>query len=227
VLVLSPIITNKSASICEDSSFLFAGQLIDSAGVYKHTFTSAAGCDSVVVLTVSVSPAPVVAFSFAPVTPVLNEPTQFSNASFNAVTYLWDFGDGTFGSEKNPSHLYNQTGTYTVCLTGWSAEGCKDKLCKEVKAEVFATIDVPSGFSPNGDGENDLLYVRGVGIKEFTLKIFNRWGQLVFETSDLKTGWDGRYNGRLQNMESLAYTLNATLRTGETVKKLGNITILQ
>jgi gliding motility-associated-like protein len=227
VTVLAPINSAIATSICEDSSFVFAGQLIDTAGVYSHTFTSSAGCDSIVSLTVSISLPPTVDFSFTPITPVLNEPTQFSNASFNATTYLWDFGDGAFSPDKNPLHLYTKSGTYLACLTGWSAEGCKDKICKEVKAEVFANIDIPSAFSPNGDGENDILYVRGVGIKEFTLRIFNRWGQLIYETSDLKAGWDGRYKGRLQNTESVAYTLTATLITGEAVQKVGNITIMQ
>ncbi len=80
----------------------------------------------------------------------------------------------------------------------------------EVKPET--TIDVPTAFTPNGDGNNDLIFVRGWGIKSLVeFKIYNRWGQLVFETSDINQGWDGRFNGKDQNNDT--YTYHAVVET--------------
>jgi gliding motility-associated-like protein len=72
-----------------------------------------------------------------------------------------------------------------------------------------STIDVPTAFTPNGDGKNDIIYVDGWGIKKLTyFRIFNRWGQLLFETNDIKVGWDGTYNGVPQNMETYVYQVS-------------------
>ena len=111
-------------------------------------------------------------------------------------------------------------------MTGWTSNGCRDTKCRNLDAEVRAIIDVPSAFTPNGDGINDILYVRGGGVREFTFKIFNRWGQKVFETSDMKVGWDGRFNDKLQNLETFGYVIQAVMFTGETIQKQGNVTLL-
>jgi gliding motility-associated-like protein len=80
----------------------------------------------------------------------------------------------------------------------------------EVKPET--TIDVPTNFTPNGDNSNDLIFVRGWGIQSLVeFKIYNRWGQLVFETSDINQGWDGYFNGKPQSNDT--YTFHAVVRT--------------
>ncbi len=88
-------------------------------------------------------------------------------------------------------------------------------------------VALPTAFSPNGDGINDILYVRGAGIKTLDLKIWNRFGQLVFETTDQKKGWDGTYNGQPQPIEAYAYVLKATIIDGTTRTFKGNITLLR
>lgn len=71
-----------------------------------------------------------------------------------------------------------------------------------------SSVDVPDAFTPNGDGVNDIIYVDGWGIKNLLeFKIYNRWGELVFETSDLEEGWDGYYKDELQNVETYAYVV--------------------
>src|SRR5690606_25210461 len=115
-----------------------------------------------------------------------------------AQSYLWDFGDGQSSTEVNPVHQYVQTGNYTVCLTAYSDQNCPDRTCKNLYTEVIPLVDVPSGFSPNGDGVNDIVYVRGFSIKEMDFKIFNRWGELVFESYNQENGWDGTYKGVIQ-----------------------------
>jgi gliding motility-associated-like protein len=171
--------------------------------------------------------APIADFSFVPITPEANVPTSFTNMSVNAVRYSWDFGDATSSIETNPVHQYNKTGTYRACLTAYNNSNCPSVACKEVPADVVPIIGLPSGFSPNGDGENDILYVRGAAIKTLDLKIYNRWGELIFETTSKNIGWDGSYKGQPQPIDAYAYVLSVSF-IDETSKLLkGNITLLR
>jgi gliding motility-associated-like protein len=88
-------------------------------------------------------------------------------------------------------------------------------------------IYVPNIFSPNNDGSNDVLYVHGQGITELQLTIYDRWGELVFETTDMAQGWDGWYKGKVMDNAVFVYYLKATFYTGEQVTKKGNITLLK
>ncbi len=170
---------------------------------------------------------PVANFSYTPTTPVPNTPTVFTNLSTNATHYLWDFGDVTTSTDINPTHQYQKTGTYKVCLTAYNNSNCPSTLCKQAPAEVVPLLGLPTAFSPNGDGENDILYVRGAAIKTMDLKIYNRWGQLVFETNDQNKGWDGTFNGQPQPIEAYAFVLNASFIDGTAKVLKGNITLLR
>jgi len=178
-------------------------------------------------VTITVFGPPSADFSFTPAKPVENTPTTFVNQTIGAVSYLWEFGDGQVSTETNPMHQYNKTGTYDVCLLATNAAGCTDTVCRQVAAIVIPLFDIPNAFSPNGDGMNDVLMVRGFGIANFNFRIFNRWGQLVFESNDPNTGWDGRFKGTIQPMDAYAYTVNVTFSDGTTATKTGNITLLR
>ena len=91
------------------------------------------------------------------------------------------------------------------------------------------TVDVPDMFTPNGDGVNDLVTIDGWGIKNLLeFKIYNRWGELVFETTDITQGWDGTYKGELQNVEVFIYTITVEYyENGGTGNKTGNITLMR
>jgi len=178
--------------------------------------------------TVRIKKLPTADFSFAPVIPVSNKPVTFTNKSVNADFYSWNFGDGSLlSSETNPVHLFRHTGTFLVCLKASSNEGCVDSVCKPVDADIHTAIDVPTAFSPNGDGSNDVLYVRGGGIETMDLKIFNRWGQKVFESNSLDKGWDGSFNAKPQPVDAYGYVLTATFIDGSSAVKKGNITLLR
>ena len=80
----------------------------------------------------------------------------------------------------------------------------------KVNIEIKVSLDVPTAFTPNGDGINDIIYPGGWGIRKlYFFKVFNRWGQLVFESNDLKIGWDGVFQGVPQNMETYVYQVSA------------------
>ena len=120
-----------------------------------------------------------------------------------------------------------QAATYKVCLTASDTNDCGGIVCKTVHADRTKLVDVPHAFSPNGDGENDILYIHGVGIDKVSLKIYNRWGQVVFETKSMDKGWDGTFKNSGQPTDTYAYVLQATYLDGTTEQKQGNITLLR
>jgi len=203
----------------------------DSAGTYivKLFVSNPNTCEKIDSFSkaITISLAPTAQFTFTPNYPEINTPTTFINSSTNAVSYMWNFGDGENSSKINPVHQYNVTNSYTVCLTAIGSSGCTDSICKIVPTEVQPIIDIPTAFSPNGDGENDILYVRGVAIKTMDLRIFNRWGQLVFESTSQADGWDGSFNGKQQEQDAYAYVLTATFYDKTTYQKKGNVTLIR
>ncbi len=127
-----------------------------------------------------------------------------------------------------PSPIANPTVTTTYVLTGYNSKNCKYNDTVEVCVlpdcgEMF----VPNAFSPNLDGVNDVLYVRGKCLKNLTFMVFNRWGEKVFETSEQKIGWDGTYNGELLNTAVFVYRLEGTTIDGNSFSQKGNITLIR
>lgn len=182
--------------------------------------------DTSMVVTVFAPPA--ADFTYSPTTPTENTPTTFSNQSSpDAVSFLWEFGDGTGSTEVNPVHQYNRTGVYDVYLISTNSAGCSDTALKQVSAIVVPLFDIPSAFSPNRDGVNDVFLVRGFGISRFNMKVYNRWGQLVFETNDALIGWDGTFKGSLQPMDAYAFVINVEFSDGTSASKNGSVTLLR
>ena len=200
-------------------------------GTYTVTLIAAnpAACNKTSTTTkvITILPSPVADFNWAPNPPTPNTPNTFTNLSTGATNYLWDFGDGTTSTLKDDIHIYQKDGTYTVCLTVRNDYGCIDTACKQVRGMVIPLVDVPSGFSPNGDGVNDMVYVKGYGIQKMTFRIYNRWGEKVFESTEQSKGWDGRYKGEIQEMEVYGYTLKVEFFDGTKDARSGNITLLK
>lgn len=180
---------------------------------------------------VVVLPKPVASWTYSPNPSEENIPTTFNNLSDSATRYKWLFGDGdsliTIRRDTLVKHQYLRTGEYTVCLITYSNIGCSDTLCRKVQAAVNPMVDVVSAFTPNKDGKNDRAVVIGFGVAKMTFRVFNRWGQLMFESNDPKIGWDGRFKGADQPMDVYGFTLEAELITGEQMKKSGSITLIR
>ncbi|MCS6934101.1 MAG: PKD domain-containing protein [Chitinophagales bacterium] len=153
-------------------------------------------------------------------------PVSFFNQSTDYEQLFWDFGDGQLTTEENPTHIYYTIGWHTVCLTAVNGI-CTDTFCKRIYIRFTKMIGVPNAFSPNGDGINDVVKVEGKGIVKLVFRIFNRWGEKVFESTDQSIGWDGYYKGVLQEMDAYAYYVEAELINGENVLLKGNITLLR
>jgi len=169
---------------------------------------------------------PVADFTYAPEFTAPGNDITYSNQSINADNYLWDFGDGDTSSAVNPVHAFDDFGEYLVCLIATSEFGCSDSICKLLDLNNYV-VDVPNAFSPNGDDRNNILYVKGQGIKEIDFRVYNRWGELVFETNNINSGWDGTYKGEPQGMEAYGYYLKAVFLNDEIVEKKGNVTLMR
>ncbi|MFL5754655.1 MAG: PKD domain-containing protein, partial [Bacteroidia bacterium] len=129
-----------------------------------------------------------------------------TNTSTGAVTYNWNFGDGSTSTAMNPTYLYSTVGIYPIQLISTNQYGCADTAYSEVTTD--ASITFPTAFTPNPDGpsggsynpaslNNDVFFPYTSGVTEYLFQVFDRWGELIFESTDIKTGWDGYYRGKL------------------------------
>jgi gliding motility-associated-like protein len=150
---------------------------------------------------VTVYPNPVADFSMSPQpTTVLNGTIQFTDLSQgNPNAWSWSFGDvlNSSSTVQNPTFTYTDSGSYQVILTVTTQYGCTDTAMKTVRIDPDFVIFVPNAFTPNGNSENETFFPKGVGIDEdrFKMWIFDRWGNLIWETDRWGKGWDGRANG--------------------------------
>ena len=180
---------------------------------------------------ITVNPTSTSSFTYSPQPTVPNEAISFLNNSLGAVKYKWIFGDGdtlnTIRPDTTVMHLYRATGTFNTCLVSYTNAGCTDTACQSIAVVIVPGIEVPNAFSPNGDGLNDRLYVKGTGIAKMTWRIYNRWGAVVYLGTDYLEGWDGTYKGKLQAQEVYHYTLDVEFSSHEKVSKKGDITLLR
>jgi len=165
---------------------------------------------------------PLASFSITPLqtTPAGYEVQFESNTT--ATYYYWDFGDPASGaanhsSLSNPRHIYQEFGEYDVRLLVSNGGQCTDSLL-EAAAVAYIYDDgnlfVPSAFTPNGDGLNDVLYARGRNVLEFDFRIYNEWGQLIFQNNNPAYGWDGTYKGQPLEPDTYLYILKVLLNNG-------------
>jgi gliding motility-associated-like protein len=176
----------------------------NNAGTYNVTLTisNGAGCtDSLTLLKfVHVYPAPVAAFAANPYTVSIFDPAvMFFNKSTGyppPVSWLWNMGDGGISADSsNFIYTYRDTGKFEVSLIAYNKYGCSDTTFANITVRSDYSIYIPNAFTPNGDALNPVFYAYGTGITVFDMKIFDRWGELLFESNDIYAGWDGKYKG--------------------------------
>ena len=170
---------------------------------------------------------PLAAFTFSPIQPIENTPTQFTNTSTGANRFQWFFGDGTVSFARDTVHQYQKTDSYNATLVALNVYGCSDTAVRVVSAIVNPVVGVPTAFTPNNDGVNDVVKVRGFGIDQMMFRVYNRWGQEVFVSQNPEYGWDGKIRGELQPMDVYGYTLNIIFTDGTTLNRKGEITLIR
>ncbi|MGB3619547.1 MAG: PKD domain-containing protein [Catalinimonas sp.] len=185
---------------------------------------------------VTVTESPVAGFTVNLFDPIVGEQAvRFRQESQGAESYEWNFGDGNTSDEESPSHIYRQAGTYDVTLTAINADGCADTIRLEalIKARDGRQFDIPNAFTPRGgglvdsEGRNDQFRPVLQGVVDYRLRIFNRWGVLMFQSTDQQVGWDGYFQGQLCNQGVYIYQMNVTFSNGETVERTGDVTLLR
>jgi gliding motility-associated-like protein len=175
-------------------------------------------------ITISVIPAPVVILSNN-TTIQISDSVMLSVAG--GVSYLWFPQTGLSCTTcANPIALPTITTNYCVTVTDTTT--CTKTACVEVQVE-YGELFVPNAFSPNEDGQNDILYVRFLtgSFDQLTFRVYDRWGEKVFETSDASIGWDGYLRGEKANVAVYVYTVDATRIDGVQVQKQGNVSLIR
>ncbi|MCB9183907.1 MAG: PKD domain-containing protein [Flavobacteriales bacterium] len=171
---------------------------------------------------------------------VPSQPVFTYNLSANADQYTWDFGDGTLSHEFNPTHYYQQGGSFDVSLIANNQWNCPDTflLAGAVTGEVSGDIEFPNAFTPTSsaptDGsydpqsfDNDFFFPKYEGVVKYRLEVFNRWGELVFVSDDVRKGWDGWYRGSPAKQDVYVWKCNATFSDGRESVLKGDVTLLR
>jgi gliding motility-associated-like protein len=155
----------------------------------------------------------------------------FDNNSTGANAWYWTFGDSTSSTAQNPSHTFPGIGTYTVTLYAINTSGCIDSISADIIVSDFFTVYIPNAFSPNGDGTNDIfnVYSHGMSNKNYQLMIFDRWGNHIFTSNDILTGWNGGIHntGEIVMQDVYIYKLNYRDQVGHKREIIGHVTVIK
>jgi hypothetical protein len=170
---------------------------------------------------------------------------SFINSSTNVssnTTFIWDFGDGATSTEEAPEYSYQEAGFYTIKLYANNEFNCPDSFLVEdaVFADNKGSIEFPTAFIPDPSGpnggvydpnsfRNDIFFPVFEGVIDYHLMIFNRWGEIVFETKDIGVGWDG-YHQLTQNLlqqDVYVWRANVTFANQQTIETAGEVTLLR
>ncbi len=199
------------------------------------TATSNNGCRSTDTIKnmITVFPTPVAAFTTNPSSTTIVNPTiNYIDKSIGAANWLWSFGDTTETSVstlENPTHTFANEGTYCAKLIVANLEGCLDSATSCVVIGPEFDFFVPNAFTPNGDGVNDTFNGKGIGINQYEMIVFDRWGNLIFTTYDLSVGWNGTANGGDQICQQDVYVYKIVLTDVFNVQHnyIGHITLVK
>ncbi len=248
-----PDVTAPNFEICEGESVTLSGQ---GAYTYEWTFgvldgvpftplststytvigTDTNGCTGVATSTVVVNQPPNVDFKILdPSLTTLESITSFDNLTTGASSYFWEFGDGSPGtSEFEPTHTFptEQSGEYEIILTAWSPQGCPAEKVKYIHVFPEFTIYVPNAFTPDYNGVNEVFkpVMDGFNENDYVMYIFDRWGEIVFETHNMEVGWDGSYASGEYAAQDAVYVwkiIAGLKESGDTKIFVGHVTLLK
>ncbi len=216
---------------------LNAAYVYGAAGCYNIglSVTTTDGClvDTIIPNQICVYANPVADFSFSPQpTDVLNTEITFTNLSTGATTSAWNFAGLGNSSSTNPVFIFPNSsgGTYPVCLQVVSSNGCTDTVCSDVVILDDFLLYVPNAFTPDGDGVNDVFLpiLQGEKPDSYELMIFNRWGELIFQSNNKAIGWDGTHNDQKAKEDVYVWKVRAKKNTNEDKKEfIGHVNLLR
>ncbi len=164
---------------------------------------------------------------------------QFTDQSTGSVSgWAWTFGDGGYSITENPLYHFMEPGTWQVSLEVTDEHGCTDATDHAVTVSPVYDITIPNAFTPNPNGgsggsydatdlSNDVFYPFVRFVKDFRMRVFNRWGELVFESNDIKQGWDGYYKGHISQQDVYVYQLWVRFVDNKEVQRMGDLTLFR
>ncbi len=205
------------------------------SGIYTISLvaTSSNGCTMTGTINdmITVFQKPVADFTASPFETTITSPEiTFTDESTSADLWMWYFGDGlssTFSNEKNPRYNYTNTGVFTVTLVVRNDVGCLDSIRKNIIIDADFEFYIPTSFTPNNDGLNDVFSPAGYNILEYQMDIYNRWGELIYSTNDLTKGWDGKVNGLNALTDIYIYRINIKDGYSDAHEYTGKVTLIR
>lgn len=203
-----------------------------SAGDYiiKGSFTNSLGCSNTNTFVVTANPLPKADFEFYPAKPVENfDRVEFINTStgVNLNAWNWFFADNLKHKAytENTSYLFDNAGTYPIAFLVQDGFGCTDTIVKTITVMNDFEVFVPDAFTPNQDGLNDVFQPKGRGIVKLNLLVYDRWGEKIFQTTDLNKGWDGTFKGEDCKTDIYAWKVEASGGNGKSKNLSGLVTL--
>ncbi|TND09398.1 MAG: PDK repeat-containing protein [Bacteroidetes bacterium] len=178
---------------------------------------------------VVVYPKPVAQFDPVPNTVSILQPEiSFIDLSQGASYWQWDFDDAEGSILQNPSHVYGDTGHFDVTQVVINSYGCSDTVTHPVTVEAEFTYFIPNAFTPNSDGENDVFFGKGIGIRTFEMLIFDRWGNMIFKSTDPAKGWDGKLaSGTKAEIDAYVYRVYIIDVLDEEHRYMGHVSLIR
>lgn len=182
---------------------------------------------------ITVYPTPQARFNYTPNSGKLVESPKiyFTNTSTGSYLDIWAFGDGDSSSVEHPTHLYREAGKYTVTLITESEYGCLDTTQQDVLIENQFSFYTPDAINPYIGNINSVFRPFGHGIDKengYSMAIYDRWGELIFYTTDWETGWDARVKDKtIAEVGTYTWIITFMDITGNKYQKTGDVTVIR
>jgi gliding motility-associated-like protein len=182
--------------------------------------------------TIEVFPTPIAGFAANPLDATLDNPLiTFQNQSIGGSSYSYHFGDPAQSYVMSPdaAFAYQDTGYFEVTLQVTSADGCYDEAIQTIHIGGFTAFYIPRAFTPNSDGLNDVFMPKATGLSPegFEMRIYNRWGELVFSSNDWEKGWDGTINGKPVPLDQYVCKVRYFDKTGNQNDHIGSVIVTE
>ncbi|MCT4587964.1 MAG: PKD domain-containing protein [Carboxylicivirga sp.] len=214
----------------------------EDAGVYTAVLTIAGpdGNDAVYTHKIVVHDHPVADFNVGPEVVYLpQDEIKCYDLSIDAISWLWEFGDGQTSDLQNPAYTYSREGIYDITLTVRNLFGCENSFTKSdaVDARMSGFVEFPNAFRPRPGGagnsgtigeRNDAIFKpKHDDVEQYHIQIFNRWGQLIYESKEIDEGWDGNFKGQLAPQAVYVYKVAGKFTNGREFNKAGSVLLVR
>jgi gliding motility-associated-like protein len=219
------------------ASWTTSATLVDACSQgYQLMIRNADGCEGSLLFLLPEPPQVIAEFAHGPIPANVNAPTiTFVNQSQHSIAWEWDIAGLLATTAQSPVYTFSnkEPGIYEVCLVARDAHQCADTICHTVIIDDVLFTYVPNAFTPDGDGVNEVWAMTSniPDIKAFELRVFDRWGEVVFESIDPYKGWDGSYrNGGGERLKQDLYVYKIVYQiasTGGVREHIGHVSLLK